>query len=163
MYSLFLFWKPYKKIHGVIRLKRTIIYERQPNSSDSNKNLVRWALVVNIILLVALILVIGRIRLTKEKGLTETQNYGDTVSVQKKVEPKPTSPKTGDIVEKEQDYYILRVNHGYLDAYLADGECYIETEIEYDLLPDGLKEEIREGKCFQTESELLSFLENYSS
>ena len=55
------------------------------------------------------------------------------------------------------------MNHGYLEAYLADGECYMETEIAYDLLPDRLKEEIREGKRFQTESELLSFLESYSS
>ena len=114
-------------------------------------------------MLAALILVIGRVRLTGEEGIADTQNYEDTVSVQKKIEPEKSSRSSSDPNEQNQNYYILRVNHGYLEAYLADGECYMETEIAYDLLPDRLKEEIREGKRFQTESELLSFLESYSS
>ena len=156
---------PIKKDTWGDSLKRTIIYERQPNhqSSDSNKNLIRWALVINIILLAALILVIGRVRLTGEEGIADTQNYEDTVSVQKKIEPEKSSRSSSNPNEQNQNYYILRVNHGYLEAYLADGECYMETEIAYDLLSDRLKEEIREGKRFQTESELLSFLESYSS
>lgn len=146
-------------------MKRTIIYEKQPNhqSAGSNKNLIRWALVINIILLVALILVFGRFRLTGDESLADAKNYEDTVPVQKKVEPKTVSETSEDSGEKNEDYYILRVNHGFLDAYCANGECYLETEIEYDLLPDRLKEEIEEGKRFNTESELLSFLESYSS
>lgn len=161
----FIFGNPIKKDTWGDNLRRTIIYERQPNhqSSDSNKNLIRWALVINIILLAALILVIGRIRLTGEEGTADTQNFEDTVSVQKKIEPQKTDPSVSESKEQKQDYYILRVDHGYLAAYFADGECYMETEIVYDLLPDQLKEEIRKGKRFQTESELLSFLESYSS
>ena len=64
----------------------------------------------------------------------------------------------------EQTTYLLTVTDGCLQVYLAQtGILYMETAIEYDLLPENVQAQIDAGKYFDSEEALLEFLENYSS
>lgn len=64
----------------------------------------------------------------------------------------------------EQTTYLLTVTDGCLQVYLAQtGVLYMETAIEYDLLPENVQAQIDAGKYFDSEEALLEFLENYSS
>ncbi len=64
---------------------------------------------------------------------------------------------------KEDCYYLMEVN-GYIVVYLSDKKTpYEYTDILYDELPDGIREEIRNGKYIEDTETLYGFLENYSS
>lgn len=66
--------------------------------------------------------------------------------------------------EPKETTYVLNVTDGYLEVYIAQTKThYMETEIAYDLLPERVQKEIDEGKYFESEEDLLEFLENYSS
>lgn len=62
-----------------------------------------------------------------------------------------------------EGYYLYESN-GYVMVYLFDQtSIFEETDILISSLPEGLQEEIVNGKYIQTSEELYSFLENYSS
>lgn len=64
----------------------------------------------------------------------------------------------------EQTTYMIAVTDGCLQVYIAEtGVLYMETAIEYDLLPENVRAQIDTGKYFESEEVLLEFLENYSS
>ena len=64
----------------------------------------------------------------------------------------------------EGQTFRLAVTDGYLQVYMIEtGKLYMETAIAYDLLPARVQTQINEGKYFESEEELLEFLENYSS
>ncbi len=84
-----------------------------------------------------------------------------------------TTPQdqTDTKVDSEQEHtaqtektYRIGVCDGCLQVYIAQtGQLYMETAIAYDLLPKEVQEQIDAGKNFESEQELLEFLENYSS
>lgn len=85
------------------------------------------------------------------QGTDDADDGADASAVQEAKEPARTT-------------YILVVTDGCLQVYLAEtGVLYMETAIEYDLLPENVKEQIDAGKTFESEGALLEFLENYSS
>ncbi len=60
--------------------------------------------------------------------------------------------------------YYLREEDGYVQVYEGDRETLYEpTQIAVDQLPDQLQEEVRAGKYLDSQEDLYSFLENYSS
>ena len=60
--------------------------------------------------------------------------------------------------------YRLAVADGYLQVYIVQtGTLYMETAIAYELLPERVQRQIEEGKYFESEENLLEFLESYSS
>lgn len=63
------------------------------------------------------------------------------------------------------DYQFLLVNHNnYVAVYeLPENEIYLYSDIILDVLPEELRDEIREGKYLKNEEELYNFLENYTS
>lgn len=64
---------------------------------------------------------------------------------------------------KDDCYYLMEVN-GNVVVYLSDRKtAYEYTDILYDELPSGLRDEIRNGKYIESLDELYGFLENYSS
>lgn len=64
---------------------------------------------------------------------------------------------------KKDCYYLMEVN-GYIVVYLSDKTTpYEYTDIQYDELPDKVRQEIRYGKYIEDEEALYGFLENYSS
>ena len=64
---------------------------------------------------------------------------------------------------KEDCYYLMEVN-GYVVVYLSDKKTpYEYTNIQFDTLPEKLREEVRNGKYVESAQELYGFLENYSS
>lgn len=64
----------------------------------------------------------------------------------------------------ETTTYALRTRDGCLQVYILEtGEFYMETSIVYRLLPESVQTDIDRGKYFESEEELLEFLESYSS
>ncbi len=60
--------------------------------------------------------------------------------------------------------FVLLAEDGFVAVYQADRETlYATTGILVDNLPDNLQQEIQEGKIIDSEEQLYSFLENYSS
>ena len=60
--------------------------------------------------------------------------------------------------------YVLLAEDGFVAVYQADRETlYATTGILMDSLPDNLQQEIQEGKVIDSEEQLYSFLETYSS
>lgn len=75
------------------------------------------------------------------------------------------SPEEAREEGKEENYeYILRSHDGYVAVYEFPGnEIYEYTDVILETLPEGLQEEILEGKYLKNEEELYNFLENYTS
>ncbi|MCI6006159.1 MAG: hypothetical protein SOY73_08460 [Blautia sp.] len=64
----------------------------------------------------------------------------------------------------EYGIYYLAEKDGYVLVYLSDKKTVYETtSISVASLPDTLRKEIKMGKYLKDQSELYSFLENYSS
>lgn len=60
--------------------------------------------------------------------------------------------------------FLLVDNDGYVAVYaLPENEIYEYTDVILDVLPEELKEEVRQGKYLKNEEELYNFLENYTS
>ena len=75
-----------------------------------------------------------------------------------------TKHPSDDLTNVSDDMYYLVVKNGYLQVFETQtGTLFMETAIVYELLPDRVKAQVDQGKYFQTEHELLEFLENYSS
>lgn len=75
-------------------------------------------------------------------------------------------PETAEEKEPaEEEYeYLLKNHDGYVAVYqLPKDELYEYTEVLMELLPDGLQEEIHNGKYLKNDEELYNFLENYTS
>lgn len=65
---------------------------------------------------------------------------------------------------EEGTVYYLKEEEGKVSIYQGETHTlYEKTSIPVKKLPAGIQKEIREGKSFSGESELFSFLENYSS
>lgn len=89
-------------------------------------------------------------RVQKEEQLKEAQKQEESVAAD------------GDAL-KEDCYYLMEVN-GYIVVYLSDKKTpYEYTSIQFDDLPDRLRNEVRNGKYIESTEELYGFLENYSS
>lgn len=73
------------------------------------------------------------------------------------------SVTTKGTAQKNEGYYVCEL-HGYLVVYLSDKTTIFEvTNIALTEMPEELQNEIKEDKFIETEEELYSFLENYSS
>lgn len=60
--------------------------------------------------------------------------------------------------------YVLLAEDGFVAVYQADRETlYATTGILLETLPEQLQQEILDGKVIDSEEQLYSFLENYSS
>lgn len=60
--------------------------------------------------------------------------------------------------------YYLTEKEGHVLVCLSDKKTVYETtSIRMEALPEGLQDEIRNGKFLRDQQELYSFLENYSS
>lgn len=60
--------------------------------------------------------------------------------------------------------YRLAVKNGCLQVYINETDhLYMETTIAYELLPEDVQVQVKNGKFFDTEERLLEFLESYSS
>lgn len=59
--------------------------------------------------------------------------------------------------------YHIGIHEGKVIVRLDDGSIYETTEISWDSLPSSVKEEIEGGCILESQQELYSFLENYSS
>lgn len=89
-------------------------------------------------------------RLKMQEELAMQENAQDTV-------------ETDGQAVNEDCYYLLEVN-GYVVAYLGDKKTVYEyTDIPCECLPASVRQELKDGKCLQTQEELYGFLENYSS
>ncbi|MDO4337608.1 MAG: hypothetical protein Q4C91_05900 [Eubacteriales bacterium] len=65
---------------------------------------------------------------------------------------------------EEKEIYCLKETDGYVMVYERDGiTLYEATAIVASLLPESLREELRNGKYITSQEELYRFLENYSS
>ena len=97
---------------------------------------------------------------------TNLQSVNSSPHPQTSVQNQPVSKRDAESVQTEpaKTTYTITVTDGCLQVYIAQtGQLYMETAIEYDLLPDQVQEQIDAGKNFESEQELLEFLENYSS
>lgn len=60
--------------------------------------------------------------------------------------------------------YVLVAEDGFVAVYQADRKTlYATTAILIKNLPENLQQEIQDGKTIESEEQLYSFLENYSS
>lgn len=104
---------------------------------------------------------------TAREQTDEVQQVSSTSRQEDVEQDLATAKKKTDKISPEQPQeitYRLAVQEGYLQVYVVQtGSLYMETEIAYDLLPLRVQDQIREGKYFQSQEELLEFLENYSS
>ena len=97
---------------------------------------------------------------------TKLQSVISSPHPQTSAHNQPVSKRDAESVQTEpaKTTYTITVTDGCLQVYIAQtGQLYMETAIEYDLLPDQVQEQIDAGKNFESEQELLEFLENYSS
>lgn len=103
----------------------------------------------------ALVLLIWKPEAENDDSITEEYAAADTESLEQLFEIMSVAePAAYYIVEKE----------GYLVVLEKDRETvFFETNIQFDLLPEELKNKVRNGISFETENELYDFLESYSS
>lgn len=59
--------------------------------------------------------------------------------------------------------YHIGIHEGKVIVRLDDGSTYETTDISWDSLPETVKNEIEDGYILESQQELYSFLENYSS
>lgn len=60
-------------------------------------------------------------------------------------------------------YYVKELDGRLVVFETKQQQIYMETSIEWDTLPEEVKEKAKTGIFFQTEGELYDFLESYSS
>lgn len=73
--------------------------------------------------------------------------------------------KAEDLAAFESNYRFVMVSeNNYVVVYeLPDREIYEYTDLILDVLPEEVRQEIREEKYIRDEEELYNFLENYTS
>lgn len=59
--------------------------------------------------------------------------------------------------------YHIKIHEGKVVVRLDDGSIYETTDISWDSLPETVQDEIENGYTLESQQELYSFLENYSS
>ncbi len=88
-----------------------------------------------------------------------------------------TKPRTYEITTEEQEDEAIEISQQNISymfyAKVVDGRIviydgktnviYFETSIERQVLPEDIKEKLKEGIYFKNEKELYDFLESYSS
>lgn len=78
----------------------------------------------------------------------------------------PHTEKEEQILEADnplRSSYHVGVHEGKVVVCLDDGSIYETTDISWDSLPESVQKEIEEGYTLESQQELYSFLENYSS
>ncbi len=69
-----------------------------------------------------------------------------------------------ELTEDLDDCYYIKITDGYVTVYLADEKTVYEyTSIPASELPEGVQDELKEGKQVKTIRQVYGFLENYSS
>ncbi|MCD8196352.1 MAG: hypothetical protein LUE24_04190 [Lachnospiraceae bacterium] len=76
-----------------------------------------------------------------------------------------TEANAGAEAEQESSFrFLLLENDDAVIVYeLPEQKLFEYTDVDFGALPDGLREEIRQGKYLKNEEELYNFLENYTS
>lgn len=65
--------------------------------------------------------------------------------------------------EIDNGFYLKNIN-GFITVYDSNsGHVFEETSIRYEDLPDSVQKQIKTGYRLETETDVYSFLENYSS
>ena len=105
---------------------------------------------------------------TANRDATDLQQVNQTVQNEsyrdRQTEAVAPDVPDSDSVTTGPTTYGITVTDGYLQVYIVEnGALYMETAIAYDLLPERVQAQIDEGKYFESEEDLLEFLENYSS
>ena len=105
---------------------------------------------------------------TAEDEMTDLQQVSSTTRAKtpdtKSADPSESQQTPVSAPAQNTTTYQLIVTDGCLQVCIAEtGILYMETAIEYDLLPENVQAQIADGKFFESEAELLEFLENYSS
>lgn len=77
-------------------------------------------------------------------------------------EPSP-APQTLEADNPLRSSYHIEIEEGKVIVRLDDGSVYETTDISWDLLPATVQEEITKGYILESQQELYSFLENFSS
>lgn len=102
---------------------------------------------------------------TVEESAIDVRNQPD-VSTPEPLE-EPVSPASAYQSANNSDAgtnrYRLYMEQGELLVYDPNMDESFPAGLDYELLPDSLRQEIDEGKYFDTEEALYEFLENYSS
>lgn len=107
--------------------------------------------------------------LGKDAGTPPKEQRGTELVESLPAENQPSQTAAGQDVRKEEpqaeEYqFVLVNNNNYVAVYkLPENEIYEYTDVILDVLPEELREEIREGKYLKGEEELYNFLENYTS
>ena len=107
--------------------------------------------------------------LGKDVGTPPEEQRGTELVESLPAENQPSQTAAGQDVRKEEpqaeEYqFVLVNNNNYVAVYkLPENEIYEYTDVILDVLPEELREEIREGKYLKGEEELYNFLENYTS
>ncbi len=93
------------------------------------------------------------------------QNIERLLSKQRQAEAEKEKENAAESLNVIEPYaYVLLAEDGFVAVYQADRETlYATTGILVDNLPANLQQEIRDGKIIDSEEQLYSFLENYSS
>lgn len=99
----------------------------------------------------------------KDIDLLKQQNKTLLAQIEKaEIEREKELAESLNVVEPYQ--YVLLPEDGYVAVYCADRKTlYASTDIQIQNLPDELQQEIQKGKLISSETQLYSFLENYSS
>jgi hypothetical protein len=96
-------------------------------------------------------------------SMTETTPEQDAEpAAEKPARPVSAYPK-GQADEENASCYRLYVENGTLLVYDPKQDRSFPAGLDYELLPESLQQEMEQGKYFDTQEELLEFLENYSS
>ena len=107
--------------------------------------------------------------LGKDAGTPPEEQRGTELVESLPAENQPSQTAAGQDVREEEpqaeEYqFVLVNNNNYVAVYkLPENEIYEYTDVILDVLPEELREEIREGKYLKGEEELYNFLENYTS
>lgn len=85
-----------------------------------------------------------------------------TMEKDQAVAPKTTvSSKT--IHPAGKGAYYMKLSGNQIVIYRSDHSLFEYTDLQQELLPNTLLEELRNGKYFRNEAELYEFLETYTS
>lgn len=96
-----------------------------------------------------------------EKRITLLQEQNESLAARQE-QKEVDAMESLNVVEPYE--YILMEEKGYVVVYHTDRKTvYASTDIMIARLPDTLQAEIKKGKYINSEEQLYSFLENYSS
>lgn len=87
-----------------------------------------------------------------------------TVEQDRSVAPKTTvNSSMQKTLSSQNNAYYLKLSGSQIIVYRADDSVYEYTDLNKEILPSSVLEELKEGKYFQNEAELYEFLETYTS